>query len=545
MNRRAWTAGWLLLLSGLAQQAGAQEDERFEIRRFAVEGNTLLPAGRVAELTAPFAGKGRVYGDVQRALEALEGAYRRAGYNTVQVHVPEQELTQGIVRLVVSEGTIGKVTVSGNRRFSTANVRAGLPALQEGAVPNARLLSENIQLSNDNPAKQVVVTLGVGADDKTIDAKVSVAEDDPQKFVVSYDNTGTKATGRSRTGIAYQHANLFDRDHLLTLAYTFSPDAPAGVKVDIYSFAYRLPLYALGDSIDVIYGNSNVDTPSAQATGFGLAGKGEVAALRYNHYFPRQGEFSAKLSLGLDYKYFNTRCSINGVPQPIDPPLPALPSCTPYTTRPISATYAGQWQGVGAMADYSLGLAYNLPLGSRYRYSGGFDRYSTIANRPVSDHFTILRLGASYMTTLFTDWQARMAFAGQYSNNGLVPGEQFGMAGSNAVRGFGERAVTADIGHLANLEAYTPDFAKALRIPGNLRGILFYDLARGRNLGVASATAATAARLGIAAGGLGLRYNFQKDVSVRADVAEVTKAGPAGTESRGDWSGHVNMLFSF
>ncbi len=545
MKKKLLASGWLLLASALMQPVAAEGIERFRIEHFAVEGNTLLTAGRIETLLAPYTGQGKVYGDVQRALETLENAYRSTGYNTVRVYVPEQELTQGNVRLVVSEGIIGKVVISGNQHFSEANVRAALPALKEGSVPNARLLSENIQLANDNPARQLAVTLGVGEEEKSINARVTVADENPQKVVVTLDNTGTPATGRYRTGIAYQHANLFQSDQMLTLAYTTAPDAPDGVKVDVYSLAYRLPLYAFGDSIDLIYGNSNVNTPSAQATGFGLAGKGDVTALRYNHYFPRQGEFSARLSLGIDYKYFNTRCSINGVSLPIDPPLPALASCTPYTTRPLSATYAGQWQGAGAVADYNLGIAYNLPLGSRYEFRGGMDHYSTIANRAVSDNFTIVRFGANYMTTLFSDWQARVAFSGQYSNNGLVAGEQFGMAGSTAVRGFGERAVAADTGHVANVEAYTPELARIMNIPGNLRGVLFYDLARGKNLGVQAATTGSADRLGIAAAGLGLRYNFQKSVSVRADVAGVTKAGPVGTESRGDWLGHVNMSYSF
>lgn len=544
---RPWRQLGSLLMAGALCQAlpAIAQDEHFEIRRFAVEGNTLLSAAHVDGLLEPYTGGSRVYGDVQRALEALEHAYRSAGYSSVQVQVPEQELTQGIVRLVVRESVIGRVTVQGHRRFSTQNVRAALPALQEGVAPNARRLSENIQLANDSPAKQVAVTLAAGDAPNTIDAHVAVSEEPPQKIILTADNTGTQATGRTRLGVAYQHANLFDRDHVLTMAYTFAPDAPDGVKVGVASLAYHLPIYALGDSIDVVYGKSDVNTPSVQATGFGLTGKGDVIALRYNHHFARQGEFSNKLSLGLDYKYFNTRCSINGQPQAIDPPTPALASCTPYTTRPLSLTYAGQWQGAGAVADYQLGLVYNLPLGSSYLFRGGFDRYSTIAGRPVSDDFTLARVSASYMTALPANWLGRVALAGQYGNNGLVSGEQFGLAGASAVRGFGERAVTADIGHLLNLELHTPDVAPLIGLPGSLRGVVFHDLARGQNQGVDAPTPATARRLGIASAGLGLRYALSKEVSVRADLAEVTHAGPTGTAAQGDRAGHVNLSLSF
>jgi hemolysin activation/secretion protein len=72
----------------------------------------------------------------------------------VQVYVPEQELTAGIVRLQVSEGVVGKITIIGNKQFNDDNVRASLPHLKQGTAPNMRQLSENVQLANENPAKQ-------------------------------------------------------------------------------------------------------------------------------------------------------------------------------------------------------------------------------------------------------------------------------------------------------------------------------------------------------------------------------------------------------
>ena len=65
-----------LAIAAFATAVQAQNDVRFDINQFQVEGNTLLPQERVNELVAPFTGKQRVYGDVQKALEALENAYR-------------------------------------------------------------------------------------------------------------------------------------------------------------------------------------------------------------------------------------------------------------------------------------------------------------------------------------------------------------------------------------------------------------------------------------------------------------------------------------
>lgn len=563
----------VLIAALLSTAVLAEEEAHFDIVRFQVSGNTLLPEAEVQRIVAPYVGRHRVYGDVQRALEALEAAYRKAGYGTVQVFVPEQELTSGIVQFLVTEAVVGKVTVSGNKHFDEANVRAGLPALQEGKAPNMRELSENIQLSNENPAKQVEVTLGVGQEEGKVDAKVGVTEQNPERVFFTLDNTGTGPTGKYRLGAAYQNANLFNRDQTLTLAYTTSPDKPESVKVDIFSIGYRVPLYAIGDSLDFVYGNSNVNLPSTSPTLGGLMtlnGKGTIAGLRWNHYFPRRGEYSAKLVVGLDYKYMNTRCAdpITNAPFAIDPPTPANGGCTPYTTRPLSATYSGQKVSPGTMLDYSLGVAHNWSLGTNYAFRSpngavGTDHYSAINQaRPTPDDFTVLKAGGSYLHALAGDWQLRVAASAQYSGSPLPASEQFGLAGSTAVRGFNERAVAMDKGWFANLEFYSPELATQAGLSGSLRALAFYDIGSGYNYATSRpfSYSTPVEKASIASLGAGLRYSLRKDFSLRLDFAQVVDAGPvnvtpgtgetatvnpSNTDSRGDWRGHLSLSVGF
>lgn len=554
-----------LVLAASAVCALAQaQDERFDVHRYQVEGNTLLAPAHVEALVAPFVGRKRNYGDIQKALEALENAYRASGYGTVQVYVPEQELTQGVVRLQVTEGVVGKITVTGNQHFDAANVRATLPDLQEGRAPNMRKLSENIQLANENPAKQVEVTLGVGEEEGKVDAKVNVVDEKPEKFIFTLDTTGSSATGRTRAGFAYQNANVGNSDQVLTLAYTTSLDNPKAVDVEVYSVAYRLPFYGIGDSLDVIYGKSSVSTPVAQLSNFNLAGKGDVFGLRWNHYFARRGEYTSKLIVGFDYKHINTTCTEAGVPRAIDPPNGGGAACTPYTLRPISLTYAGQKQGAGELLDYSLGVQQNLPLGNSYSYAtiagaAGMDRYSMVtSNRPVPDGFTYYKGAFNYLRALPEDWTLRGSLNLQVSQTALPSPEQIGIAGSTAVRGFNERAVSGDKGFYVNLEAYTPELADFIGVTGSLKAVGFYDFGRSSNYQVDRATQETSySKAGIASVGFGLRYSLAKDFSVKLDFARVVDAGPAdvkpgtsavfpaNTESRGDWRGHFGLQLAY
>ncbi|MDP3612236.1 MAG: POTRA domain-containing protein, partial [Rubrivivax sp.] len=166
--------------TGLTAQAAdevASSGPRFAISRFAVDGNSLLPSAEVDGVLTPFAGPQRSFGDVRRAVEALQQAYLQRGYSVVLVQLPEQELAQGVVRLKVIEPRIGSTRVEGNQLFSTGNIRASLPALREGVTPNIRDISASLKVANTNPAKQLTLALQTADQPETVDAVVSVTED--------------------------------------------------------------------------------------------------------------------------------------------------------------------------------------------------------------------------------------------------------------------------------------------------------------------------------------------------------------------------------
>ena len=548
----------LLLCSGGVLAA----DEVFDLQRIRVTGNTLLSEAEITRLTSPFIGKNKEFRDIQMALEALEGAYRKAGYTAVQVITPEQEVTGGTLLLEVQETPIASVTVSGNKHFSEANIRATMPSLVEGKTPNARQLSENVQLANENLAKQIDVVLAVSEKNPgKLDATINVQDEAPFRGFITADNTGTNTTGRHRLGIGLRHSNLWDRDHTATFSYTGSPDKPDGTKLDIYSLGYRFPFYGIGDSIDVFYAKSNINTPAGTFTlgAFeNLTGKGDLYGIRWNHYFQRQGEWSTKLVGGVDVKVMDTTCT--GPAGEKDYLKGSSAGCTPYTTRPLSATYSGNWQRPGQAADFSAGMAYNLATGRNNEYTTvdsktGNDNYSLVSsNRETRNDFTVLKLGGSYSHTLPEGWLARVAASLQSSfGNPLPPSEQIGLSGAQTVRGFHERVVAADAGYIVNMEIYAPNVAPILTLPGELRPLFFVDTARGQSYKMpgSSGTTTVTEPSGIMSAGMGLRYSHKKDIQVRFDVASIINAGPAAdlTDStaayNGQWRGQFNVLVGF
>jgi hemolysin activation/secretion protein len=540
-GRKVSVTGLILALGYgvLAQAAPAPEVAQtpsFVIERFNVLGNKLISQADIDLALQPFAGASRTFADVQRAVETLENLYRRSGYTTAYVAVPEQELNKGIVHLRVVEGRIAKVLVEGNEVFSEENIRASLPALRENESPMAMRLSENIQLANENGSKQVEVLLSAGDNEGDINARIKVKDEKPWRISSTLDNTGNEATGQHRLGVAFQHDNLFDADQTLSMAYAMSPNKPESTKVDVYSLGYRIPLYRLGDSVDFLYAKSSVDVPSTSpslAGALGIVGRGDIYSLRYNWLMPRQGEYASRVIFALDERNMDSSCKSAGQQ------LVGVAGCEPYRVRPVTASYSGRWEQPSRIASFGIGVSRNVAASSSESYvlaSGG---------RDAPNYFTVARGNFGLAQGLPADWQIRLAGQVQWAKDALVPTEQLGIAGSQAVRGFTERAVALDAGYYIQNELYTPDLAALTSAPGSLRALAFYDVGGGRNVGVPSTLQSNSA---ISSAGLGLRYVYAKYFNWRLDLAHIIDS--QATTSNGapidtGWRGHFSLNVGF
>jgi hemolysin activation/secretion protein len=521
-------------LQALAQQPPTDVpppvELRFDIERYIVDGNTLLSADELNRITAPFAGKARDFGDVQRALEALENAYRERGYSAVQVFLPEQDLEKGRVVLRVIEARIRRVEITGNKFFDEANVRASLPSLREGSIPNADAISANLRVVNESPAKQTNVILRAADEPGVIDARVDVADEKPDKWFLTLDNTGNKATGYWRAGIGYQSSNLWNRDHSLTLQYVTSDKEK---MVHVWSVGYRVPLYEHSASVDFIAGFSDVEAGTTETTAGELkfSGKGEVYGVRYNRHLPRVTGLDHRLILGLDYKDYKNTCSLGTF---------GAAGCgtagASFVLRPASAAYSALWTLDRAQAGVQLTYVHNLP--------GGADGNTDAINRAragADPSYQLWRLSANYAKAFENDWQVRVAFQGQHSEQILVGAEQFGAGGQTSVRGFNEREISAERGYVANFEIYTPDIANPIGLKAwNLRLLGFYDFGHVQRV---DPQPGDIAEQSIGSLGVGMRLGLGKGFSFKGDIAHTLQEG--GQRRRGSTRIGVSAVVVF
>jgi len=437
---------------------------RFDIKGFLVEGNTKLDKAAIDSTLANFTGEKKDFGTIQEAMEALEAMYHKRGYTTVHVTVPEQELENGIVRFVIIEARITSVKVEGNKFFDEKNIRRSIPALREGELPDIDKISTSIKVANEHPAKKIRMQLEPGEDEREITADLKVIDEKAWKISLMGDNTGNEATGVSRAGVLLQYNNLFNLDHLATLQYITSPEKAD--KVSILGFGYRIPLYAFGDSIDLYASYSDVDSGTIYAgtSNIQVSGRGVSFGARYNQNLTRIGSYEHKLSYGLDYRKYQNNATVSDT----------LNMDTDVTVRPVSLTYAGNFQFNHGQTGFNMSLIRNIPG------SGGMNGRDEDLQRVragASANYTILRYGANFIYAFPTDIQLHLLFNGQYTDDLLILGEQFGLGGASSVRGFQEREVSDDRGNSGTVELYSPDICSLINISkANFRMLAFYDV---------------------------------------------------------------------
>jgi hemolysin activation/secretion protein len=242
--------------------AGATNGPAFAVRAYEVVGNTVLPQKMIDGVLTNYIGPSVDVARLRQGLGELQLLYRNLGFATVSVTLPQQRLTNGVVRVQIVEGKLHAITVTGNRYFSTSNVRRALPSLRTNVLINTRWLQPELDRANANADRQIYPVIAPGPDPGTSDLTLQVKDRLPLHAHIEIDDKSTPGTPLLRNDDSVQYNNLWQLEHQVGLEYDFSPtemktdsyeprffDQPA---VASYSAFYRAPL-GTGQSLRELY----------------------------------------------------------------------------------------------------------------------------------------------------------------------------------------------------------------------------------------------------------------------------------------------------
>jgi hemolysin activation/secretion protein len=440
--------------SGATNAPAAAPSARFDVHEYRVLGNTVLPNRDIETVLYPLLGDNKTIEDVQTARAALEKAYHDRGFATVFVDIPEQEVSERIVRLRITEGRLHSVHIGGARYFSERKIVAALPAATPGQVPNFSTLQSQLNAVNSRtPDLAVVPVLKAGPKPGTVDMALNVTDKLPVHGSVEVNNQYTPDTRPLRVIASLSYNNLFQDFDTVAAQYQVAPQEPSQVDVIAISYAWGALPGEWHPSVYFIDSNSNVPTVGT----VGVLGVGEIYGARLG--FPLDAR-TQSLTLGLDYKNFRQTIGLAG----------GAPIQTPVSYVNLSAAYSGAWSA--KLFEGSLATTANFGPRDAPNDPNEFAN-KRFQGRP---NYFYVKVDGSLLMHLPAGLQLLLRADGQFTADPLITNEAFVATGADGVRGYLEAEVLADKGLKGSVQLQSPVVHWRSLPLGDL--FAFYDVAR-------------------------------------------------------------------
>lgn len=509
-----------------SQQEAAQP--RFAVWEFRVKGNTLLQQTAIELTLTPFLGPNQTFDTVQDAASRLERSYRDAGYPTVLVNIPEQDVVGGVVELDVVEGKVARVRVSGSRYFLPSEIKQEVGSLQQGQPLHVPSFQKDLNRVNSSSSDlRVTPVLKPGRAPGTVEVDLRVKDELPLHGSLELNNHSSMDTSETRAAASVSYDNLWQKHHSLSVQMQTAPEEPDESRVLAGTYIFpvvddvsRVALYAVKSESEV-----------SALTDLTVVGNGEIYGARLVRALGSNPGYVHSLSLGMDYKDFDESVNLVGADN----------ASTPIKYSLLTGMYNGSFLG----EDYTTRMGFSVTQGMRDFLGGGDPvefqnkRYFSRAN------FFYFQGNLKHQERFENDWRINGRSKFQIADSALISNEQLGAGGSASVRGYYESQEMGDNGVVASVDAETPDF---LESKAELRGRIFVDGAwlqlkdalatdeNGDNRRVETEDV-------IFSSGLGVDYRMQKYLSFTLDAGVALKEATQIDE--GDVRAHAALILDF
>ncbi len=414
---------------------------------------------------------------------ALETAFRSSGRAFVKVSFPPQEITSGVIAVMVCPARSGAVLVAGKPSFGmkfSADAFRTLP----GKEISGDVVMEDLDWLNQNPLRRASISYADGIAPDGLDLTLRLRAEKPWRAYAGIDNQLSDSLGDERVFLGFQYGDLFSLDHRVTAQYTSSLDSKSLRGV---SGIYEIPLpirHLLDISLGFTESDSNAAGPIDQS------GKFSRVALVYRVPLPRWASISQEARAGMEFR-INDYLFSDG-------------SRDTVRFFQLETGWKGKRYDALGFTRVDVALIYSPGqgiLGSNdedFIALGAAGAQSLIARLELE---RTLKLGGG--ATLMGRCEA------QWADSDLLSSDQIYASGVNRVRGFDEAVGYASDGIVATIELQSKVYHTAKA--GDWQGISFVDAAflnREHSYDIGQ----------LASTGVGLRWHYEDKLSARVDL---------------------------
>lgn len=435
------------------------------------DNDLVVPSG-VKEAILEFVGGPLSMLAINEMSRAAVLAYREAGMPVVDVAFPEQNVSTGVLQMVVVIGRAGAISVQGNKWFKEKIYLRSFTTETGDILYEAPILND-LHYLNRNPYRSVNLAYTPGTDFGEADVILQANERRPWTVYGGYEDTGNEVIGEDRLLFGFDWGNAFGIDHRLGYQYTTTTDID---RLHAHAATYTIPFWQTRHELRLLFGYVESDVALYPIAGIPLTSGGESSQVSGEYVIPLPdlAGYEHEIGLGFDFKSTNNNLEFGG--------LSVIDSTVEVYQFAITQRLK---------KDQSFG---QQAIQQRLVWSPG-----DLSNHNSDASFQALRALA---TAEYFYWDAEFTQSvnlpggflflataeAQLSDSNLLPTEALIFGGVGSVRGFEQNLVRVDQGTALNLELYGPAFRPfdciglASDSQHQARVFGFYDYAVGGNV---------------------------------------------------------------
>jgi hemolysin activation/secretion protein len=433
----------------------------FVLQGVSFDGATGVPERELQAAVADKIGTSVTFADLEQLAKRVVAVYQQHGFGLVQAFVPVQEVVDGRVRITVSEGVLGNVSidVAEGTPVEKARVAGTLAILEPGKPLNGRNYERAMLLLSDLPGIKPQSAISNGAASGTTDLMVQVGKRNRMQYGLELDDYGTRDSGRHRITGSMRWASPFGRGDNLDLRLMVAQ----GAHTAFGRISYESPVGYRGLRIGGGLARVQYELGGPFAP-LEPTGTGNVADLSFSYPVIRQRATNVFVRGTLDNKDLTDRFEAVGF----------------ETRKRIRGVGIGLslekrdklWGGGYTSAN---GLLYRGNLDIKDALSEAFD--TPPLGYGTQGGFTKFTLQLARLQYLAPKFSLFMGTGLQRASKNLDAYEKLSLGGPKAVRAYATGEVLADDGWLGTLElryAATPE-ATVFGFYDAARGDFFHD----------------------------------------------------------------------
>lgn len=411
------------------------DDTPFPISEIQIIGSSILSTEEINAIASTVSNQTITLNQLQNIADQITEIYLRRGYMTSRAVVPQQTITDGVVEILVIEGSLEKIEVEGTRRLnpnyiiSRVNLGAQTPL-------NTLQLENQLRLLRLNPLfDSVEASLRPGGGEGQSILVVRVTEANPIQLSFSLDNYSPPSIGSQRLGVNFSHLNLTGRGDFLLVSYQTTRLITGG-ESDIFDFIYSIPVNAMNGTIQLRIPPYRNRVITEEFADLNIQGNSQVYEISYRQPLVRTPWEEFALSAGLSYQESQTLVDNQGLRFGFGPDDDGV---TRLVVLKLGQDYIRRDRlGVWALrSQFSLGLGILNATNNEFLPNSDFVSWLGQIQR-------LQRIGDNHLLILQGDLQL--------TANPLFPSQQFVIGGAQSLRGYRQNVRAGDNGFRFSIE---------------------------------------------------------------------------------------------